>query len=103
MSNSDTEKLIETLTASMKIRLFPFDASASGSQIRAYAELDFGGVFKIRGIKVIESKNGGLFIGFPSIRSRKDEYKDVFILNNRTFANIVRRRILDVFQNHGLE
>lgn len=44
----------------------------------AYGSVTFDGDFVVCGIRVLQNnKNGDLFVGFPSRKSQKGEYKDI--------------------------
>ena len=44
----------------------------------AYGSVTFDGDFVICGIRVLQNnKNGDLFVGFPSRKNQKGEYKDI--------------------------
>lgn len=44
---------------------------------RAIASVNINGCFAIRGVKVMESTEKGLFISMPSYRAGNGEYKDI--------------------------
>jgi stage V sporulation protein G len=85
------------------IRIIPFEASQTGSKVRAYAEIEIDDVLTIRGFKIVESKQGGLFIGYPSLRSNTGEYKEIVIAKSPEFASELRRSILEAYRNWGSE
>ena len=44
----------------------------------AYGSVTFDGDFVVCGIRVLQNnKNGDLFVGFPSRKNQKGEYKDI--------------------------
>ncbi len=43
----------------------------------AYGSITFDKDFVVGGIRVLKSKNGDLFVGFPSRKNQKGEYKDI--------------------------
>ncbi|MBN1354848.1 septation protein SpoVG family protein [bacterium] len=90
---------IEDLLDSIQIRIIPFDAEITSNRIRAYVELDIGGVLTIRGIKIIETRQGGIFIGFPSVRKPDGTYRDLVLINDKEFLSGLRKRILDRYHH----
>jgi DNA-binding cell septation regulator SpoVG len=80
-----------------RVRIFPFDTSVSGKQIRAFAEIELEQEIIIRGFKIIERKNGGIFISNPSVKSSDGEFKDIVFFNNPDFSRKVREAILESF------
>lgn len=43
----------------------------------AYGSVTFDGDFVVCGIRVLKNKEGDLFVGFPSRKNQKGEYKDI--------------------------
>ncbi len=83
-----------------RVRIFPFTTPTS--RIRAYAEVELESVLTIRGIRILESKSGGLFLGFPSQRTGDGQYRDYVILSNREFEKGFREAILDAYRNYKM-
>lgn len=54
------------------VRVFPIE---DGKGILANANVTFGGVFVVTGIKVIDGKKGA-FVSMPQYKSRDGEWKD---------------------------
>jgi len=80
------------------IKIYPFDTGKTGTRVRAYAEVEFDGGLTIRGIRIIENKKGGLFIGYPSYRSRSGEYRDYILVHDRDLENQIRSDIIDKYR-----
>jgi stage V sporulation protein G len=83
------------------IRIYPFDTSSQSKQIRAFADVELDQVLVIRGVKIIESKTGGLFITMPSIQIRPGDFKDILLIKDASFGHILRERVLDAYRNFG--
>jgi len=84
-----------------RIRIYPFDTGTRGGRIRGIADVELGGVLLIRGIRILEGRSGGLFLGMPSVRTRSGEYRDSVILEDKEFARAFRERIIDAFRTAG--
>ena len=50
--------------------------SFKDSNLRAFADVTVDGLVTIKGVKVIDGKNG-LFASMPSVKDRNDEYQSV--------------------------
>ena len=81
------------------IRIFPFDTGTRGGKIRGIADVEIDHMLAIRGIRILESKSGGLFLGMPSVRIRNGEYRDIVALLDKTFADDFRKAIIEAFRN----
>lgn len=46
-------------------------------RMEAYGSLTFDGDFVINGIKVMRSKEGELYVSYPSRRNQNGDYKDI--------------------------
>ena len=53
------------------VRIFPFETRESGGRTVAYAEIEIDETLLIRGLRVMEAGNRGLFLGFPAQRARR--------------------------------
>ncbi|WP_029523434.1 SpoVG family protein [Persephonella sp. KM09-Lau-8] len=80
------------------VKIYPFDTSRIGGRVRAVADITIDDVLVIKGIKVIESKHGGLFISFPKKVSSKGTYVDIVQSLDNEFTEKVRRAIIDRYK-----
>lgn len=69
---------------------------AAGGVIRAYASVTVAGCVGIRGIRVIEGRDG-LFVSMPS-RKTGDEYKEVCFPVTKDFRQQLHSSILNAYQ-----
>ncbi len=92
----------EMLMDNIQVRIIPFQTTAIGKNIRAYVELTIAEMIVIRGTRIIESNRGGLFISFPSLRTRDGQYKDIVIIRDREFRELLRTRIMQVYKNDAM-
>jgi stage V sporulation protein G len=83
------------------VRIYPFDTGTRGGKIRAVADVEIEGVMVIKGIRILESRSGGLFLGMPSIRTQSGSYRDMVVLHDKTFAETLRHHILDAYRNYN--
>ena len=81
-----------------KVKIYPFDTSRIGGRVRAVADITIDDVLVIKGIKVVESKHGGLFISFPKKASSKGTYVDIVQSLDNEFTEKVRRAVVDRYK-----
>jgi len=79
-----------------EVKIFPFDTSGIGGNVRAVANVKINGILEIRDIKIVASNNG-YFIQMPFKRSRSGEYVPVVNPLSRDLYLHIRRKILDEF------
>ena len=84
------------------IRIYPFDTGTRGGKIRGIADVEIDGALQIRGIRILETRSGGLFLGMPSIRLRDGEYRDTVSFIDKGFAGDFRRDVLEAYRKSGL-
>lgn len=82
------------------VKIYPFDSGESPAGIKAYADITLEDSLVLKGIKVIQGKSGGLFIGFPSRKGKGDTYQDLVIPKTIEVRNYIRERVLEAFKNH---
>ncbi len=80
------------------VKIYPFDTSRIGGRVRAVAEIVIDDQLMIKGIKLVESKHGGLFISFPKKQSSKGKFVDIIQPISPEFQEQVRRVIVDKYK-----
>ena len=58
----------------------------------AYGSITFDGDFVVSGIRVLRTKDGNLFVGFPSKKNSRGEYKDICVLSGSHIFGSRKRR-----------
>ena len=87
-----------TITA---VKIYPFDSGKVDSSMRAYADVIFNDVILIKGFRVLISKTGGLFVGFPSQKNKNERYRDTVEFKSEELKSEVRSAILDVYKTYS--
>ena len=67
------------------------------TSLKAFANVTFDQMFVIRGIKVIEGRNGK-FIAFPDRKDKKGEYKDICHPINSECRKIIQDAVLKAYE-----
>jgi stage V sporulation protein G len=63
-------------------------------RLRGYATVTLGGVFVVRGLKIIEGKSGRLFVAMPSRKKPDGTFQDICHPIERTFRELLEKEIL---------
>ena len=79
------------------VRIYPFDTSSIGGNVKAVAEVTINGVLKIKDIKIVESNNG-YFVQMPTRKTRNGEFVAVVEIENKDLYAHIRRKVLDKFE-----
>lgn len=88
-----TQSQSSTKPMQMDIKIHPY---SGGGPITAFASVTLGGCFAIRGVKVMEGKNG-VFVSMPS-RQVKEGYQDICYPCTKAFKREFDKKILDAYQ-----
>ena len=90
--------LFMTITA---VKIYPFDSGEPDSSMRAYADVIFNDVVLIKGFRVLSSKSGGLFVGFPSQKGKDGQYRDTVEFKSEELKSELRSTILEAYKNYS--
>jgi len=82
------------------VRIYPFDTHGAGGKTLAMAQITIGGGLVIRGFRVIEGKNGGVFLGFPSSRGKDGRWRDIVTPLDSKTREAVRDAIMEAFRKY---
>jgi stage V sporulation protein G len=83
------------------VKVYPFDSGERNSSMRAYADVIFNDAILIKGFRVLTSKNGGLFVGFPSQKGKDGQFRDTVEFKSEELKSEVRSAILDVYKTYS--
>ena len=81
-----------------QIDIFPFDTKDIGGNTLALADITFDDALKIKSLKLIESKTGGIFVTYPSQRGRDSKFYDIVIIKDKMLKQKIRDRILEEYK-----
>ena len=80
------------------VKIYPFDSGEPDSSMRAYADVTFNDVILIKGFRVLTSKTGGLFVGFPSQKGKDGQFRDTVEFKSEELKSDVRSAILEAYK-----
>jgi len=80
------------------VKIYPFDSGEPDSSLRAYADVTFNDVILIKGFRVLTSKTGGLFVGFPSQKGKDGQFRDTVEFKSEELKSDVRSAILEAYK-----
>lgn len=67
------------------------------SNLKAFCDVSFAGVFMVKGIRVVEGKNG-LFVGMPSRKGKDDKWYDTAYPLTREFREALNEVVLGAYE-----
>ena len=65
---------------------------------KAYGSFTLDNDFVVRGIRVLENKEGSLFVGFPSRENAKGEYMDICFPMNSTLRQDITAVVISEYE-----
>ncbi len=83
----------------MKVELvnfYPFEVSSKRPRILAYADVRLDGKILIRGVRLYEAKNGGLFIVMPEFSP--ESRRAIVEIEDRELLEKIRRVVVDRYK-----
>jgi stage V sporulation protein G len=80
------------------VKIYPFDFGEPDSSMRAYADVIFNNLILIKGFRVLNSKTGGLFVGFPSQKGKDGQFRDTVEFKSEELKSEVRSAILESYK-----
>jgi stage V sporulation protein G len=78
------------------LKFYPFEVSTKRPRLLGYADVKIDEII-IRGIKLFEAKNGGLFIQLPAINQGGRDYPVVEI-KSKVLLDRIRREVVDYYK-----
>ena len=89
--NMDTANSIIAQDVELDIRVFPIERPSGNT--KAFASVGIGGLAAIRGIRVVDGKNG-LFVTMPQSRGSNGEYHDIAFPTNGELRLMINKAVL---------
>jgi len=68
------------------------------SSLKAFADVSFAGVFIVKGLKVVEGKNG-LFVAMPSSKGTDGKWHDRAYPLTKEFREILKEVVLEAYES----
>ncbi|MFZ8864116.1 MAG: hypothetical protein ACO2PP_26940 [Thermocrinis sp.] len=78
------------------LKFYPFEVSSKRPRLLGYADVKINDII-IRGIKLFEARNGGLFIQLPAINQGGKDYPVVEI-KSKVLLDRIRREVVDYYK-----
>ncbi len=75
------------------VKFYPFSSYYNGGRLVGYADIEIEGMFRIRGIKLLKNRYGGLYIQMPAVSGR-----EVVEPLSKDFTEAIRREIVDFYK-----
>ena len=70
------------------------------SKLKAYVDVGFAGVFIVRGLKVMDGKNG-LFVAMPQEQGKDGKWYPTAYPLTKEFKEVLSDQVLQAYENEG--
>ncbi|WP_456456005.1 septation protein SpoVG family protein [Thermovibrio sp.] len=97
MKRKEIERLPVMNLEVTEVKIYPFDTTGVGGNVKAVANIKINGILEIKDIKIIYS-NRGYFIQMPSKKSRSGEFVPIVNPLEKELYLHIRRKILDEYK-----
>lgn len=67
------------------------------SNLKAFADVTFGGVFIVKGLRIVEGRNG-LFVAMPSIKGKDGKWYDRAYPLTKEFRDMLNELVLEAYE-----
>ncbi|MBU0759372.1 MAG: SpoVG family protein [Candidatus Omnitrophica bacterium] len=68
------------------------------SKLKAFADVSFAGVFMVKGLRVVEGKNG-LFVSMPSEKGKDGKWYDTARPLTKEFRQLLNEAVLESYES----
>ncbi len=81
-----------------EVKIFPFEPGDLQKKLKAYAEITVDDALTLKGIKIFEKENGGIFITFPAIQGKDQTFHDIVIPKTSEIKKQIRDAVVEVYK-----
>jgi len=97
MSRKEIERLPVMNLEVTDVKIYPFDTTGVGGNVKAVATIRINDILEIKDIKILYS-NKGYFIQMPTRKSRTGEFVPIVNPLSKELYLHIRRKILDEYK-----
>ncbi len=97
MKRKELERLPVMGIEVTQVKIYPFDTSGIGRNVKAIASVTLNGIVEIKGINVVRS-NKGYFIQMPTRKTHSGEFMPIVNILNKDIYLHIRRKVLDEYE-----
>ncbi len=97
MSRKEKERLPVMNLEVTDVKIYPFDTTGVGGNVKAVATIRINDILEIKDIKILYS-NKGYFIQMPTRKSRTGEFIPIVNPLSKELYLHIRRKILDEYK-----
>ena len=80
------------------VKVYPFDTTGAGGKIKAFAEITFNDAILIKGLKIVQGTGGGLFVSFPTQRSREGHFHELVVPLDHATREMIRKKVIEEYK-----
>ena len=81
-----------------EVKVFPFEPGDLQKHLKAYAEITLDDALIVKGIKIFEKENGGIFIAFPALQGKDQVFLDIVIPKTPEMKKQIRDAVVKMYK-----
>ena len=81
-----------------EVKLFPFEPGDLQKDLKAYAEITVDDALILKGLKIFEKENGGIFITFPAIQGKNKTFHDIVVPKTSDIKSQIRDAVVGAYK-----
>lgn len=81
-----------------EVKVYPFEPGDLQKNLKAYAEITLENVLILKGIKIFEKENGGIFISFPAIQGKDKTFHDIVVPKTSEMKKQIRDAVVGAYK-----
>ena len=82
-----------------EIKIFPFEPGDIQKNLKGFAQITLNESLVIKGIKIFERENGGIFIAYPALQGRDRVYHDIVVPISAELKQRIRDAVVAAYKN----
>ena len=82
-----------------EVKVFPFEPGDLQKNLRAYAEITLNDALIIKGIKIFEKENGGIFVTFPALQGKDQTFHEIVVPKTPEMKKQIRDAVVKVYKS----
>jgi stage V sporulation protein G len=80
------------------VKIFPFEPGDLQKNLKAYAEITLDDALILKGIKIFEKENGGIFITFPAVQGKDKTFHEIVIPKTSEIKKQIRDAVVEFYK-----
>ena len=81
-------------------KFYPYLLKMKNATLLGYADIVLDNLLEIKGIKLLQKSNGGIFIAPPSVQTKEGTFVEVVKFLDRNLREKIRKTLSEYYKNY---